>query len=361
MKSTSAPNSPPVASAAPSLDGMVRLCKSAMADVNNVILEKMGSEVPLIPELAGHLIAAGGKRMRPMLTLMGALSGLNETGLNETGLNETNGSETLKKQMPIAALHLAAAVEFIHNATLLHDDVIDQSEKRRGRDTANAMWGNEASVLVGDFLFARAFELMVSTGDIEILRMLSSASARITEGEVMQMGMAGMPDSQLEDYFSVITNKTAILFAAAAESGARVGNASDAICRAMHEYGLALGRAFQICDDALDYGTDSNVMGKKCGDDFYNGKITMPVILAWQDGSAAERDFWMRTLSQQDYREGDLQIARTYLANHNAVERALAHAKTEAEAAITALAPLGTTEISAAMSSAARFAAKRAY
>ena len=361
MKSTVAPNSPPVASTAPSLDGMVRLCKSAMADVNNVILEKMGSEVPLIPELAGHLIAAGGKRMRPMLTLMGALSGLNETGLNETGLNETNGSETLKKQMPIAALHLAAAVEFIHNATLLHDDVIDQSEKRRGRDTANAMWGNEASVLVGDFLFARAFELMVSTGDIEILRMLSSASARITEGEVMQMGMAGMPDSQLEDYFSVITNKTAILFAAAAESGARVGNASDAICRAMHEYGLALGRAFQICDDALDYGTDSNVMGKKCGDDFYDGKITMPVILAWQDGSAAERDFWMRTLSQQDYREGDLQIARTYLANHNAVERALAHAKTEAEAAITALAPLGTTEISAAMSSAARFAAKRAY
>ena len=263
--------------------------------------------------------------------------------------------------MPIAALHLAAAVEFIHNATLLHDDVIDQSEKRRGRETANAMWGNEASVLVGDFLFARAFELMVSTGDIEILRMLSSASARITEGEVMQMSMVGMPDSKLEDYFSVITNKTAILFAAAAESGARVGNASDAICRAMHEYGLALGRAFQICDDALDYGTDSDVMGKKCGDDFYDGKITMPVILAWQDGNATERDFWMRTLSQQEYREGDLQIARSYLADHQAVERALAYAKTEAEAAIAALAPLSATQISAAMSSAARFAAKRAY
>ncbi|MGB2021382.1 MAG: polyprenyl synthetase family protein, partial [Candidatus Puniceispirillaceae bacterium] len=248
-----------------------------------------------------------------------------------------------------------------HNATLLHDDVIDQSEKRRGRDTANAMWGNEASVLVGDFLFARAFELMVSTGDIEILRMLSSASARITEGEVMQMSMAGVPDSKLEDYFSVITNKTAILFAAAAESGARVGNASDAICRAMHEYGLALGRAFQICDDALDYGTNSDVMGKRCGDDFYDGKITMPVILAWQDGNATERDFWMRTLSQQEYRDGDLQLARSYLADHQAVERALAYAKTEAEGAIATLAPLGETEISAAMSSAARFAAKRAY
>ena len=351
MESTHATNSPPLAEAAPSLDGMVRLCEAAMADVNSVILEKMGSEVPLIPELAGHLIAAGGKRMRPMLTLMGALS----------GLSESNGPEPLENKMPIAALHLAAAVEFIHNATLLHDDVIDQSEKRRGRDTANAMWGNEASVLVGDFLFARAFELMVSTGDIEILRMLSSASARITEGEVMQMSMVGMPDSKLEDYFSVITNKTAILFAAAAESGARVGNASDAICRAMHEYGLALGRAFQICDDALDYGTDSDVMGKKCGDDFYDGKITMPVILAWQDGNATERDFWMRTLSQQEYREGDLQIARSYLADHQAVERALAYAKTEAEAAIAALAPLGTTQISAAMSSAARFAAKRAY
>lgn len=351
MESTHATNSPPAAEAAPSLDGMVRLCEAAMADVNSVILEKMGSEVPLIPELAGHLIAAGGKRMRPMLTLMGALS----------GLSESNGPEPLENKMPIAALHLAAAVEFIHNATLLHDDVIDQSEKRRGRETANAMWGNEASVLVGDFLFARAFELMVSTGDIEILRMLSSASARITEGEVMQMSMVGMPDSKLEDYFSVITNKTAILFAAAAESGARVGNASEAICRAMHEYGLALGRAFQICDDALDYGTDSDVMGKKCGDDFYDGKITMPVILAWQDGNATERDFWMRTLSQQEYREGDLQIARSYLADHQAVERALAYAKTEAEAAIAALAPLGTTQISAAMSSAARFAAKRAY
>ncbi|MGB1895395.1 MAG: polyprenyl synthetase family protein [Candidatus Puniceispirillaceae bacterium] len=351
METTHATNSLPVAEAAPSLDGMVRLCEAAMADVNSVILEKMGSEVPLIPELAGHLIAAGGKRMRPMLTLMGALS----------GLSESNGPEPLENKMPIAALHLAAAVEFIHNATLLHDDVIDQSEKRRGRDTANAMWGNEASVLVGDFLFARAFELMVSTGDIEILRMLSSASARITEGEVMQMSMAGVPDSKLEDYFSVITNKTAILFAAAAESGARVGNASDAICRAMHEYGLALGRAFQICDDALDYGTDSDMMGKKCGDDFYDGKITMPVILAWQDGNATERDFWMRTLSQQEYREGDLQIARSYLADHQAVERALAYAKTEAEAAIAALAPLRTTQISAAMNSAARFAAKRAY
>ena len=138
--------------------------------------------------------------------------------------------------------------------------------------------------------------------------------------------MAGAPDSEMEDYISVITNKTAILFAAAAEAGARVGQASDSICKAMHDYGLALGRAFQICDDALDYGTDSDVMGKQCGDDFYDGKITMPVILAWQDSTAEERDFWMRTLSQQEYREGDLQMARDILSRHS-VERALAHAK----------------------------------
>ena len=346
MSMNIAKNIPAAAGAAPSLEGMVSLCEAAMRDVNQVLLEKMASDVPLIPELAGHLIAAGGKRMRPMLTLMGALAG-----------SKTQGRDDI----PTSALYLAAAVEFIHNATLLHDDVIDQSEKRRGRDTANAMWGNEASVLVGDFLFARAFELMVSTGDIEILRMLSSASARITEGEVMQMSMAGAPDSKLEDYLSVITNKTAILFAAAADAGARVGGASAPICAAMHAYGLALGRAFQICDDALDYGADSDEMGKNSGDDFYDGKITMPVILAWQDGTVQERDFWRRTLSQQDYQTGDLQTAREILSRHRAVERALAHAKAEAEAAIEALSPLGQSEISSALISGARFAAKRAY
>ena len=341
-----AKNIPAATGAASSLEAMVSLCGPAMRDVNQVILEKMASDVPLIPELASHLIGAGGKRMRPMLTLMGALAG-----------SKTQG----KDDIPASALYLAAAVEFIHNATLLHDDVIDQSEKRRGRDTANAMWGNEASVLVGDFLFARAFELIVSTGDIEILRMLSSASARITEGEVMQMSMAGLPDSKLEDYLSVITNKTAILFAAAAEAGAQVGGASAPICEAMHAYGLALGRAFQICDDALDYGSDSDKMGKNSGDDFYDGKITMPVILAWQDGTAQERDFWTRTLSQQDYHPGDLQTAREILLRHRAVEFSLAHAKAEAEAAIEALSPLGQSEISSALISGARFAAKRAY
>jgi len=178
-----------------SLDPLLVLTKQAMARTNDVIIERLGSDVPLIPQLAGHLVAAGGKRMRPMLCLAGALLGQHSSG-------GAPGSD-----LPEAAHLLAASVEFIHSATLLHDDVIDMSDKRRGRDTANAIWGNEASVLVGDFLFARAFQLMVLTGDISVLDMLSSASARITEGEIKQMSLAGEPASPLEDYLDVITNK----------------------------------------------------------------------------------------------------------------------------------------------------------
>ncbi len=328
------------------LGPMLALTAGPMVSVNDVILEKMGSDVPLIPELAGHLIAAGGKRMRPMLTIMGALAGM---------------QDSQHSRLPRAALYLAAAVEFIHNATLLHDDVIDNSDKRRGQDTANALWGNEASVLVGDFLFARAFELMVDTGDISVLGLLSSASARITEGEVKQMSMAGRPDSSLDDYLSVITNKTAILFAAAIEAGARVGGGSAACCAALHDYGLALGRAFQICDDALDYGSGLADMGKNAGDDFYDAKVTMPVILAWQAGSEDEHSFWQRTIGTHDYRQGDLEQARRILGRHSAVETALAAAREQAQTAVSALAPLGTGPLTDALCAAARFAAARAY
>ena len=324
----------------PTMTPLLSLTSAAMQDVNQVILARMSSDVPLIPELAGHLIAAGGKRLRPMLTLAGALSGP-------------------AAQVPDAALKLAAAVEFIHNATLLHDDVIDESDKRRGRDTANALWGNEASVLVGDFLFARAFELMVETDDITVLGMLSSASARITEGEVKQMTMAGQPDAPLADYMSVITNKTAILFAAAAESGARVGGADASVCAALHEYGLGLGRAFQIMDDALDYVSDSTKMGKNAGDDFNDGKITMPVILAWQDADTQERAFWQRTLGDGDIHDGDLQMAQDLLRRHSAIDRSLDAAKAEAETAVAALTALAEGTLKDALSEAAFFAAKR--
>ena len=332
-----------------SLDPLLVLTKQAMARTNDVIIERLGSDVPLIPQLAGHLVAAGGKRMRPMLCLAGALLGQHSSG-------GAPGSD-----LPEAAHLLAASVEFIHSATLLHDDVIDMSDKRRGRDTANAIWGNEASVLVGDFLFARAFQLMVLTGDISVLDLLSSASARITEGEIKQMSLAGEPASPLEDYLDVITNKTAILFAAAAESGCRVGGGTDAECLAMHNYGLSLGRAFQICDDALDYAATSDGMGKNTGDDFRDGKITMPVILAWGDGSAQERAFWQRTQAESDINEGDFEEAVAILNRHNAIERSLAAAGQEVELALKSLSGLGDTALTSALISAALFSVKRSH
>jgi len=326
-----------------SLDNLLTLCAPSMAQVNDVVLARMTSNVPLIPELAGHLIAAGGKRIRPMLCLAGALTACKSPSL------------------PAAVLQLAAAVEFIHSATLLHDDVIDKSDRRRGRDTANALWGNEASILVGDFLFARAFELMVETNDLAVLGLLSSASARITEGEVKQMTMAGVPDSSLDDYLSVITNKTAILFAAAAESGARVGGADKPLCKAMHNYGLHLGMAFQICDDALDYNTNIADMGKDAGDDFHEGKITLPVILAWQEADDVQQAFWRRTLGEGAIQDGDLDKARALLQRHDAVGRALSYARAETEHAIQALSVLPEGPLKTALYEAALFAGKRAY
>ena len=326
-----------------SLDGLLGLCAPSMDQVNEVILSRMASDVPLIPELAGHLIAAGGKRMRPMLCVAGAIAASGQT------------------DVPEDALKLAAAVEFIHSATLLHDDVIDKSDKRRGRDTANALWGNEASVLVGDFLFARAFELMVETGDLAVLGMLSSASARITEGEVKQMTMVGAPDSPLADYLSVITNKTAILFAAAAEAGGRVGGGNADLCKALHTYGLHLGMAFQICDDALDYEADPADMGKNAGDDFYEGKITLPVILAWQDGNTDERAFWQRTLGDGEIADDDLDTARACLTRHEAVPRALSFAREEIDKAAAALEILADGPVKEALTAAALFAGRRAY
>ena len=326
-----------------SLDGLLDLCAPSMDQVNEVILSRMASDVPLIPELAGHLIAAGGKRMRPMLCVAGAIAASGQT------------------DVPEEALKLAAAVEFIHSATLLHDDVIDNSDKRRGRDTANALWGNEVSVLVGDFLFARAFELMVETDDLAILSMLSSASARITEGEVKQMTMVGAPDSPLADYLSVITNKTAILFAAAAEAGGRVGGGDTELCQALHTYGLHLGMAFQICDDTLDYEAAPADMGKNAGDDFYEGKITLPVILAWQDGSADERAFWQRTLGDGDIKDSDLDTARACLTRREAVPRALSFAREEIDKATAALEILADGPVKTALTAAALFAGRRAY
>ena len=327
----------------PSLDPLLKLTAPAMKRVNRIIVERMESEIELVPTLAGHLVSAGGKRIRPVLSLAGAM------------LGGGAGDQTEEN-----AARLAAAVEFIHTATLLHDDVIDESGMRRGKETANAIWGNEASVLVGDFLFARAFGLMVEVGDMEILGKLAAASARITEGEIRQMLIAGKPGTPVDDYMQVIVGKTAELFAAAAETGAMAGGCDAATVTAMKEYGMALGIAFQITDDALDYRASGEKLGKSLGDDFSEGKTTLPVMLAFTDGDDEERAFWQRTLGEGEVGEGDLERAQSILARHDAVDRTLAEARRHADRAEACLAPLEEGSVREGLVEAARFAASRA-
>jgi octaprenyl-diphosphate synthase len=329
----------------PSLAPLLGLVENDMARVNATIIERMHSDVPLIPQLAGHLVAAGGKRMRPMMSIAGAMMA--------TASPDERGP----------AILLATAVEFIHSATLLHDDVIDESNLRRGRDTANALWGNDAAVLVGDFLFARAFELMVEADNISVLGRLAAASSQITEGEVRQMTITGRPDTPVDDYLDVIAGKTAVLFAAAAAAGAEVSGGSPDKVAAMHDYGLQLGMAFQIMDDALDYSADAAAMGKNAGDDFVDQKITLPTIIAWQDGDADERAFWQRTLGEANFAEGDLATAQAMLAKHDAIDRSILRARGFAEAACVAITSFAddpaTADLAAALCDAARFAAMR--
>ena len=328
--------------AAPSLMPLVYLLAADMEQVNARIIARMTSDVPLVSVVAGHLIAAGGKRLRPLLTLAGA--------------DLAGGSPH--------AVGLATAVEFIHSATLLHDDVIDESKLRRGRDTANALWGNDASVLVGDFLFARAFELMVETGNLSVLGRLSQASARITEGEIKQMTIAGVPDTPAEAYLDVIRNKTAILFAAAAASGAEVAGASPSIIEAAHDYGLQVGMAFQIMDDAMDYSLSTDDMGKNSGDDFLDQKITLPLIIAYSDGTETERQFWQRTIGDGAFADGDFETACAILKRYEAIERSVAVAvqyTNAADSALTRIAAQSSANpaLLDALSEAAKFAAHR--
>src|SRR5215216_2658128 len=271
---------------APTLDPMLALVAGDLNAVNAVILERMQSKVALIPELAGHLIAGGGKRMRPMLTLACA------------NLLDYSGSRHHK---------LAAAVEFIHTATLLHDDVVDGSGTRRGKRTANLIWGNPASVLVGDFLFSRAFELMVEDGSLKVLRILSHTSAVIAEGEVDQLTAQRRVDTDEDHYLEIISAKTAALFAAACRVAPVVAEASEDSELALECYGKNLGIAFQLSDDVIDYASDPATMGKGVGDDFRDGKMTLPVILAYARGSAADRAFWRSAIAGERVSHEDLE------------------------------------------------------
>ncbi len=275
-----------------------------MAAVGVLIRERMASRhAPRIPEVTAHLVEAGGKRLRPMLTLAAARM------LGYAGTDHVK---------------LAATVEFIHTATLLHDDVVDESQRRRGRPTANLLWDNKSSVLVGDYLFSRSFQLMVETGSLRVLDILANASATIAEGEVLQLTAAQDLATDETVYLQVIRGKTAALFSAATEVGGVIAGAPEPQVRALHAYGDALGIAFQIVDDILDYGGQDAVIGKNTGDDFRERKLTLPVIKAVQRATPAERAFWQRVIEKGDQRDGDLEEAITILARHGAVEAARA-------------------------------------
>lgn len=290
-----------------------------MAAVNEMIRARMASEhAPRIPEVTAHLVEAGGKRLRPMLTLAAA---------RMCGYDGPYH------------VHLAATVEFIHTATLLHDDVVDESDKRRGRPTANLLWDNTSSVLVGDYLFARSFQLMVETGSIRVLDILANASATIAEGEVLQLTAAADLATTEEIYFKVVRGKTAALFSAAMEVGGVIAAADETLVKALFNYGDALGISFQIVDDLLDYGGTS-AFGKNVGDDFRERKLTLPVIRAIAAGDADERAFWKRTIAKGNQAEGDLEKAMVILERHGTMESTRDTAIEWSEKAKASLSPL---------------------
>ncbi len=310
-----------------------------MARVNALIRTRMASEhAPRIPEVTAHLVEAGGKRLRPLLTLAAAR------------LCGYEGDHHVR---------LAATVEFIHTATLLHDDVVDESARRRGRPTANLLWDNKSSVLVGDYLFARAFQLMVETDEIRVLDILANASAVIAEGEVLQLTAASNLATSEATYLQVVRGKTAALFAAATEVGGVIAGAPEAQVLALSEYGDALGVSFQITDDVLDYGGLSAALGKNAGDDFRERKMTLPVIRALAAASPAERRFWARVIGKGEQHAGDLEEALALMARHGALESSHATALEHAARARAALAPLPERPLKAMLAALAEFVVAR--
>jgi octaprenyl-diphosphate synthase len=322
------------------INRLVEISTPDMLRVNTEILARTGSEVTMIPEVANHLISSGGKRLRPMLTLaMAKLTGYSGDG----------------------HIKLAAAVEFMHTATLLHDDVVDESELRRGRLAARMLWGNEASVLVGDFLLGQAFKMMVEVGSIRALEILSIAAAVIAEGEVMQLGAAKNTATTEDEYLAVIRAKTAELFGAACEVGPVLTNRPKAEAAACRSFGMNLGIAFQLVDDALDYGGKSAKLGKNVGDDFREGKITLPVVLSFRRGSETERDFWIRTLEHGEVADSDIETAVGLMTKHRALEDTIKRAQHYGAIARDALALFPASEMKLALEEAVEFCTARTH
>ena len=323
-----------------SVERLVRAVSGDMAQVNNLILEMAGSNVELIPEVANHLVSSGGKRLRPMLTLASAK------------LFDFDGTDHVK---------LAASVEFMHTATLLHDDVVDDSAVRRGKPAARVIWGNQASVLVGDYLLGQAFKMMVEAGSLECLRILSNASAVIAEGEVLQLSGAKSLANGEAHYMAVIEAKTAALFSAATEVGPVIAGQPAAIQEAMRQYGLNLGLAFQLIDDVLDYSGNAAELGKDTGDDFREGKATLPVLYAYQRGSEADRAFWSRCIEAGEIRDGDLEAAIEKVNGCGAIEDSVKRARDFGAKAVAAIEQVPASPIRDILADVVDFSISRAY
>nr|WP_232846781.1 polyprenyl synthetase family protein [Devosia beringensis] len=322
------------------IDRLLAATADDMAKVNELILSRANSHVEMVPELARYLIDSGGKRLRPMLTVAAAQL-----------FGKGNGS----------AINFAAAVEFMHNATLLHDDVVDESDMRRGKPAARMVWGNKASILVGDFLLGQAFMMMVETRDVDSLGVLSSASAVMAEGEVFQLSKTGDLSTTAEDYAEVIRAKTAVLFQAACEVGAMAGGADEAGRQALATYGLELGNAFQLVDDALDYGGQAGTLGKNTGDDLREGKMTLPIILALADGTAAERETISTALGDPEATAEQVEAVVAILNRLDALPRTLAQAHGHARAAQQALKALPASDLSTLLNDVVEFSVLRAF
>lgn len=326
----------PSASLTPLLD----LVSKEMEQVNAIILDKARSDVELIPKLARHLIDSGGKRLRPMITIASAqMCGYDGDG----------------------HVTLAASVEFMHTATLLHDDVVDESELRRGKKTARLLWGNEASVLVGDYLLGQAFKMMVDVGSLDALQILSNAASVIAEGEVMQLAVSKNTATTEDEYLAVINAKTAALFSAAGEVGAAITARPSEERAALRSYGRNLGLAFQLVDDALDYSGEQSRLGKSVGDDFREGKITLPIVLSYRRGTAQEREFWHRTLQKGEIEDGDLETAIATISRLGALEDTIERARHYGAIARDALAIFGNSPQKDALMEVVDFCVSRAH
>lgn len=322
----------------PSLDTLLNKTAEDMGRINELILAEAHSSVDMIPKLAKHLIDSGGKRIRPMLTCATA---------------RLVGYEGLDH------IPLATSIEFLHTATLLHDDVVDESDMRRGKKAARILWGNQASVLVGDYLLGQSFKIMVSVGSLEALKILSNASAIIAEGEVMQLAVTNNPTISETEYMSVINSKTAALFVAAAELGAVVGNRPEEERQALKDFGENLGIVFQLVDDALDYHGEASKLGKDVGDDFREGKITLPVILAYQQGTKEEQDFWKRTLGEGNIEDQDLETAIQLTKKYKTIEETMNRARSFGEKAKTSLSHFPNNDWSEALQDVIEFCIER--